>query len=56
MAYIMVGDSYIGEWKEGNADGFGVHTWINGIRLNELTIFTNIHTKAIDMKGNLNNV
>ncbi len=24
------GDSYIGEWKIGKADGYGVHTWING--------------------------
>lgn len=24
------GDSYIGEWKMGNADGFGIHKWING--------------------------
>ena len=24
------GDSYIGEWKFGKADGYGVHTWING--------------------------
>jgi hypothetical protein len=26
------GDNYIGEWKDGKADGFGVHTWINGDR------------------------
>lgn len=25
------GDSYIGEWKNGKTDGFGVHTWINGM-------------------------
>ncbi len=24
------GDSYIGEWKLGKADGMGVHIWING--------------------------
>ena len=24
------GDSYIGEWKDGKADGVGVHTWVNG--------------------------
>ena len=24
------GDSYIGEWKFGMTDGYGVHTWING--------------------------
>ncbi len=24
------GDSYIGEWKEGNATGFGVYTEVNG--------------------------
>lgn len=27
-------DSYIGEWKFGKADGYGVHTWINGIIIN----------------------
>ncbi len=26
------GDSYIGEWKDGKAEGYGVHTWINGNR------------------------
>ena len=26
------GDSYVGEWKFGKADGFGVHLWINGDR------------------------
>lgn len=26
------GDSYIGEWKQGKAEGYGVHTWINGDR------------------------
>jgi len=24
------GDSYIGEWKLGKADGMGVHIWVNG--------------------------
>lgn len=24
------GDSYIGEWKFGKADGYGVHVWLNG--------------------------
>lgn len=23
-------DSYVGEWKNSKADGFGVHTWSNG--------------------------
>ena len=26
------GDSYIGEWKNGQANGYGVHTWIYGDR------------------------
>lgn len=26
------GDSYVGEWKFGKADGYGVHVWINGDR------------------------
>lgn len=26
------GDSYLGEWKFGKADGYGVHTWVNGDR------------------------
>ena len=25
------GDSYIGEWKQSKAEGYGVHTWKNGI-------------------------
>ena len=25
------GDSYIGEWKLGKTDGYGVHKYINGI-------------------------
>ena len=25
-------DSYIGEWRNGKVDGFGVHTWTNGDR------------------------
>lgn len=25
-------DSYIGEWKFGKPDGYGVHTWINGTK------------------------
>jgi len=24
------GDSYIGEWKQSKADGYGVHVWKNG--------------------------
>ncbi len=28
----MNGDSYIGEWKNGFADGYGVHIWVNGDR------------------------
>jgi len=27
-------DSYIGEWKFGKPDGYGVHTWVNG-KLNQ---------------------
>ena len=25
------GDSYIGEWKQSKAEGYGVHNWKNGI-------------------------
>lgn len=25
-------DSYIGEWRNGKAEGYGVHTWSNGDR------------------------
>jgi hypothetical protein len=28
----MHGDSYIGEWKNSKADGYGVHIWANGDR------------------------
>ena len=28
----LQGDSYIGEWKNSKADGYGVHTWKNGDR------------------------
>jgi hypothetical protein len=28
----MKGDCYMGEWKDGGADGYGVHVWINGDR------------------------
>lgn len=24
------GDSYIGEWKQGKTDGYGVHKYLNG--------------------------
>jgi hypothetical protein len=27
-----VTDSYVGEWKKGKADGYGVHNWMNGDR------------------------
>lgn len=27
------GDSYLGEWKAGKPDGYGVYTWVNGIIL-----------------------
>jgi hypothetical protein len=30
------GDSYIGEWKFGKADGYGVHKWINSKKNNFL--------------------
>ena len=34
------GDSYIGEWKFGKADGYGVHTWLNGKKKdNSITSF-----------------
>lgn len=26
------GDSYVGEWRMGKADGYGVHVWTNGDR------------------------
>ena len=26
----MQGDSYLGEWKNGKADGYRVDTWLNG--------------------------
>lgn len=24
------GDSYIGEWRNGKVDGYGIHVWSNG--------------------------
>jgi hypothetical protein len=29
---LIVCDTYIGEWKSGKADGYGVHSWSNGDR------------------------
>lgn len=53
------GDSYIGEWKFGNADGYGVHTWLNGKQ--QVLIFDLLKVviylpKAIAMKVNSSNV
>lgn len=28
----VFGDSYLGEWKESKANGYGVHQWKNGDR------------------------
>lgn len=39
------GDSYIGEWKNSKADGYGVHIWKNG------NVMTN-DDQVIDMKVN----
>ena len=29
---LIISDTYIGEWKQGKADGYGVHSWANGDR------------------------
>jgi len=32
------GDSYIGEWRNSKAEGYGVHMWKNGTEYNERTV------------------
>ena len=48
-------DSYIGEWKFGKADGYGVHTWTNGFFFFFCVVFNIFCTyfKEIDMKVSL---
>ncbi|CDW89395.1 UNKNOWN [Stylonychia lemnae] len=45
-------DSYVGEWKNGKADGFGVHTWSNGDQYEGEWKACMKHGKGVDLFAN----